>query len=393
MNLYVMLGVGRQATLDEVRRAYRRLARKYHPDVNPGDHEAADVYRRVSLAYETLSDPERRRLYDAQGEVADPSPGPAATFEFQGFDFSVTADRGPASTFLELFGDAVLERAGAARRGAPEPGAALHAAVEIGFEEAVRGTPVTLTLTRLERCAPCAGLGRLSGPEVRCPQCDGAGSVRATRGHMIFSRTCPACGGAAVLRYRTCPACGGDGVGVHAGPVRLPLPPGVENGAELVMPGEGHAGRRGGAAGALHLTVTVRPHRHFRRVGYDVHLDVPVAVHEAGLGARIDVPAVDGRIRLRVPPGTQSGQTFRFRERGVPRPDGTRGDFLVTTHLVLPALLDQRSRELLREFALHNPEDVRAGWAAAAPPCRPELHAATPAPPDEGPPSAGEQER
>lgn len=358
MNFYVLLGVRRDATPGDIRRAYRRLARKYHPDLNPGDRPAADLFRRVSLAFETLSDPERRRRYDAEGgEIV--SAASTSTFEFQGFDFSATVEETRASTFGELFADAIRERGGVPAVQGAEVGADLHASASISFEQSMRGAAYELLVARLERCGPCAGLGRLPGPEMPCVTCDGHGAVRTVRGHMVFARSCPTCGGGGVVRSRTCGACGGEGVGVHNGGVLVQLPPGLDDGTELVIPGEGHAGRRGGPAGALHVSVSVRPHPYLRRAGDDIHLEVPVAVHEAALGARIEVPTADGPMRMRVPPGTQSGQAFRFRGRGVPRPDGSRGDLLVAARIVLPRLLDERSRELLREFAVRNPEDVR----------------------------------
>jgi molecular chaperone DnaJ len=360
MNLYVLLGVPREATLNEIKRAYRRLARKYHPDINPGDREAAELFRLISSAYATLSDPAQRSLYDVHGEQR--AAGDPSTFAFQGFDFSIASETAHPSTFGELFGDAVRTRGGALAGGVPDEGADLHATLAIDFEDAIRGGRSALTVSRLERCAPCAGFGRLNAPERRCIRCDGVGHVRTSRGHMVFVRTCEACAGTGLVRHRTCAACGGEGVGLHPATVMLDLPAGIQDGTTLVCPREGHAGRRGGAPGALHVTVTVRPHSFFRRSGDDICIEVPVAIHEAALGARIDVPAIDGTIRLRVPPATPSGQTFRFRERGARGATGRRGDFLVTIRLALPRVLDERSRELLREFAARNPESVRDTW-------------------------------
>jgi molecular chaperone DnaJ len=356
MSFYVVLGVRRDATLEEIRRAYRRLARKYHPDINPGDRRAADLFRQISEAYETLSDPERRREYDRLGEAG--AAPVDSVFEFQGFDFSVRVDEAGAPTFGELFAD-VIEAGAGGRSGGPEAGADLHAAITLGFEEAVRGTRRDLTVTRLERCAPCRGLGRLSGPPARCVRCDGSGQVRGVRGHMVFARTCEACAGTGMTRTRVCGACGGEGVGVRTDTIPVDLPPGVAEG-ELVVPGQGHAGRRGGPPGALRLAVTIAPHPIFRRAGHDLLVEVPVAIHEAALGARIEVPSLDGPVRLRIPPGTQSGQTFRLRDRGVPAGrEGRRGDLVVTVRLVLPPVLDERSKELLREFGRLNPANVR----------------------------------
>ncbi len=354
MDFYVILGVRQEASLEDIKRAYRRLARKFHPDINPGDRAAAQRFREIAQAYEVLGDEMRRRAYDS-GRLATLAAG-EASFEFQGFDFSGPAEGARAATFDELFADALR----AATRG-PERGADLHEAVTLSFEEGALGARRVLLLARLERCGPCRGHGLLSGPPAPCGTCEGRGQVHGARGHMVFARACPTCGGAGQVTQRPCSACGGEGVGVHTGPLAVDLPAGLADGAVVALPGQGHAGRRGGPAGDLRLTIAVSPHRIFRREGDDVHVEVPIAIHEAALGARIDVPGVDGPVRLRVPPGTPGGQTFRLRERGVPSPrTGRRGDLVVTVRLVLPRQLDERSKELLRQFGELNPDNVRA---------------------------------
>jgi molecular chaperone DnaJ len=354
MDFYVILGVRQGASLDDIKRAYRRLARKFHPDINPGDRAAAQRFREIAEAYEVLSDEGRRQAYDS-GRLA-PRVTVEASFEFQGFDFSRPVEGNRAATFSDLFADALH----AAAR-APERGADLHETVALSFEEAARGVRRALTLTRLERCAPCRGAGVLPAAPQPCAMCEGTGQVRGARGHMVFSRQCQACGGAGHVRHRTCEACGGEGVGVHSGPVVVDLPPGLADGAVASLPGQGHAGRRGGPPGDLRLSIAVTPHRFFRRAGDDVLVEVPIAIHEAALGARIEVPAVDGPARLRIPPGTQGGQVFRLRERGAPSPrSGHRGDLVVTVRLVLPRLIDERSKELLRQFGELNTDNVRA---------------------------------
>lgn len=354
MDFYVILGVRHEASLDDIKRAYRRLARKFHPDINPGDRAAAQRFREIAEAYEVLSDQGRRQAYDS-GRLATVT-AVEASFEFQGFDFSRPVEGSRAATFSDLFADA-LHAAGRA----PERGADLHETLGISFEEAVSGGRHTLTLNRLERCAPCRGAGVLEVAPANCPMCEGTGQVRGARGHMLFSRTCQACGGAGQVRHRTCSACGGEGVGVHSGPVTIDLPPGLADGAVASLPGQGHAGRRGGPPGDLRLSIAVAPHRFFRRDGDDVLVEVPIAIHEAALGARIDVPTVDGPARLRIPPGTQGGQVFRLRERGAPSPrTGQRGDLVVTVRLALPRVLDERSKELLRQFGQVNTDNLRA---------------------------------
>jgi molecular chaperone DnaJ len=359
MDLYLVLGLSRGATIAEIKRAYRRLARTYHPDINPGDRMAEQRFRQISDAYETLVDPDRRRRYDTLGEV--PSGETAApTYGFEGFDFSVTVGGAEAPTFGDLFADVIRNRQGGSGGEGPERGADLHQTIALDFDAALRGGEQTLTVVRREQCASCGGAGVQRTADVRCPSCHGSGSIRTTRGHMVFSRACAHCGGSGRQRQRACQACDAQGVQARSERVVMRFPPGITDGARLRVPGKGNVGRRGGATGDLYVTVQVARHPLFHREGDDLHLTVPVAVHEAGLGSRIEVPTPDGPARLRIPPGTQSGQRFRLRERGAPSlRDGRRGDLVVEVRLVLPGLLDERSKELLREFGRINGEDVR----------------------------------
>jgi molecular chaperone DnaJ len=359
MDLYIILGLQRGATLADVKRAYKRLARKYHPDINPGDRRAAAQFRQIAEAYETLSDPDRRRRYDATGAVARQAEG--QTFGFEGFDFSVTVTGAEAPTFGDLFADVLFQRdARRQQQSSVERGADLHQSITLSFETAMRGAQLPVTVTRHECCRMCQGLGRLSIAETQCHRCQGTGVLKSARGHMVFSKPCAACGGAGHLRDAPCPTCGGQQVEMRSEPLTIHVPPGLADGARIRVPGKGHVGRNGGETGDLFVTVHVQPHRLFRREGDDIHLTVPVAIHEAALGAKIEVPSIDGPARLRIPPGTQSGQRFRLHERGVPSArGGTRGDLIVEVRLVLPRLLDERSKELLREFGKINRDDVR----------------------------------
>jgi molecular chaperone DnaJ len=286
--------------------------------------------------------------------------GGVSTFGFEGFDFTISVHGTEAPTFGDLFADVLHQREARREEGTPERGVDLHQAVMLEFEEAMRGGQRLLTLTRQERCRTCQGIGRLHVDETRCLQCHGAGVVKSARGHMVFSKPCAPCGGTGRQRQSLCPICSGQQVEMRTESVTISVPPGLADGARIRVPGKGHVGRNGGETGDLYITVHVRPHPLFQRDGDDLHLTVPVAIHEAALGAKIDVPSIDGPARLRVPPGTQSGQRFRVRERGVPSPrDGRRGDLVVEVKLVLPRLLDERSKELLREFGRINADDVR----------------------------------
>ena len=355
MDLYVVLGLQHGATESDIKRAYRRLARRFHPDINPGDHTAEVRFRQILEAYETLMDPERRSRYDS-GAGSDGAQQ-RRTSGFEGFDFS---SRGVdhSATFGDLFAEVLSERGTA--RAAPERGADLHQDAHLSFEEAFGGVQRSFTVTRRESCRACAGTGVTRVTSAACHVCQGTGAVRSVRGHMVFSRSCQSCGGTGQLRPRPCEPCGGTGHGARAETVRVRIPAGIADGDRVRVAGKGNAGLRGGQPGDLFVTVHVAPHSLYRREGDDLHLVVPIAVHEAALGARIDIPTPEGGARLRVPPGTQSGQRFRLRERGVlSMRDGRRGDLVVEVRLMLPKLLDERSKELLREFGRINGENVR----------------------------------
>ena len=354
MDLYVILGLQHGASDSEIKRAYRRLARRFHPDINPGDRMAEARFRQILEAYETLIDPDRRSRYD-QGKPDESQERKSSGFE--GFDFSARGADYSAS-FGDLFAEVLSER-GARPQGA-ERGADLHHAVHLSFDEGLSGIQRAVTVTRRETCRTCAGSGLTRATVGVCLTCQGTGAVRSVRGHMVFSRSCPSCGGTGQQRPRACEPCVGTGQETRSETVSVRIPPGVSDGDRVRVPGKGNAGLRGGQPGDLFITVHVTPHTMFRREGDDLHVVVPVAIHEAALGARVDIPTPDGTARLRVPPGTQSGQRFRLRERGATSTrDGRRGDLVVEVRLMLPKMLDERSKELLREFGRINSESVR----------------------------------
>jgi molecular chaperone DnaJ len=357
MDLYTVLGLGRGASIADIKRAYRRLARRYHPGINPGDRAAEAMFHRITEAYETLVDPARREQYDSGGHrpVAG-SAGPS--FEFAGFDFSVAAQGAQAATFTELFAE-VLHPISPADAGKPEAGADLHATLAVTFMEAMRGVERQVVVTRQELCAACRGSGTVSTPEARCVPCHGSGNVRWARGHMLFSKTCAACLGTGRQRQQRCGLCGAQGRVVRTEGISIAVPPGTADNTRLRILEKGHAGRSGGRTGDLFVFVRVAAHPLFRREGDDLHLELPIAVHEAVLGARVEVPSLDGPFKLTIPPGTQGGRRFRISGRGVATPDGGRGDMVVHARLVLPQSVDERSRDLMREFGRRNNEDVR----------------------------------
>ena len=355
MDLYVVLGLEQGASESDIKRAYRRLARRFHPDINPGDHAAEARFRQILEAYETLVDPTRRSRYDSGDAHAEP--GRRHSGGFEGFDFSA---RG--ADYSATFGDLVAEVL--SQRGArpPEPrhGADLHQELHLPFDEAFRGVERAVTVTRRETCRDCGGAGVTRMAPGACVVCQGAGGVRTVRGHMVFSRSCTACGGTGQQPPRGCERCAGSGQEVRTDTVTVQVPAGIGDGDRVRVSGLGNAGERGGPAGDLYITVRVTPHAVYRREGDDVHMVVPIAVHEAALGARVPIATPDGPARLRVPPGTQSGQRFRLRERGAHSTRGAaRGDLVVEVRLMLPPVLDERSKELLREFGRINGDKVR----------------------------------
>jgi molecular chaperone DnaJ len=347
MDLYSLLGLAHGATPADIKRAYRRLSRRYHPDINPGDKAAETLYRRISEAYETLVDPERRRTYDTSGGEAA-APG-ATTFEFTGFDFSAAAHGPQAATFSELFAE-MLHPVASPDSGRPQAGADIHATLTVPFEEAMRGVERQVVVIRQDVCSACGGTGALRTPEGRCAPCHGSGHVRWARGHMVFTKSCAACQGTGKQRMQRCTACAGHGLHVRTEGVPVQIPAGVGDGARLRVAERGHAGRGGARTGDLYVTVHVQPHPIFRRQGDDLSVVLSIGVHDAVLGTRVDVPSLEGPVKLRIPPGTQAGQRFRLRERGAPTVAGGRGDLIVEVRIVLPQVVDERGKELMREF-------------------------------------------
>ena len=367
---YEVLGVPRRASLKDIRTAFRKLARKYHPDLNPGDKAAEEKFKQIQEAYDVLSDSKKRQTYDQYGFYSEnlppggyPGGGSAGdsgvNFDFGGFDFGGgTGTAGGGSSFRDLFSQFFGGRSGHAGEPEHEPGGDLEYQIEIDFWDAVRGAVKKLSITRMDACETCHGTGAVGSPQT-CPTCHGTGSIQQAAGKMRFNVPCTRCGGTGKLRT-ACRTCGGEGRVRRTETIDVRIPAGVANGGRVRVPGKGNSGTMGAPPGDLYLRVVVRPHPFFERRGNDLYIQVPVTVAEATLGAKIEVPTMDGRALVRIPPGTNSGKTLRLREKGVPNVrDGARGDQYVEIQVVVPQPTDERVRTLMKDLERVAHEDPR----------------------------------
>ena len=371
---YKVLGVDRNAKPEQIRKAYRRLARKHHPDLNPGNKAAEEKFKEIQEAYEILSDEKKRKIYDEYGFYADNLPpggyGPTSTgagapgFDFSGFDFSdfaPEAERGGfGASFRDLFSQFFTRhREEEAERQGPERGSDIEHHLHLGFWDAMRGTQIRLTVGRNEACRTCGGTGAAGGTSVICTACGGSGKRTQQAGVMRFTLTCPQCGGSGQQRRR-CGVCEGAGHVRRTETFDVRIPPGVDTGSRVRVPAKGNAGLRGGPPGDLFIITEVEPHPLFERKGDNLYIKVPITVTEAALGAKVEVPTIDGPTTIKIPPGTQSGQRLRLREKGAPSLRGNlRGDQFVEVQVVVPRVADERTKEILRELARLNPQDPR----------------------------------
>jgi molecular chaperone DnaJ len=368
---YEVLGVPRRVSVKDIRAAYRKLARKYHPDLNPGDKSAEEKFKEIQEAYEVLSDTKKRQMYDqfgfnTPGGGGPPPPGAGSPgnmndvhFDFGGFDFG-GAQAGGGTSFRDLFSQFFRGANAAQEQIEPEPGSDLEYQIDITFAEAMRGTVKKISFTRLDTCQGCHGTGAVQTGEQPCPTCNGSGRVNQTSGKMRFQITCPRCGGAGKLR-NICRNCGGEGRVRRVETLDVRIPPGAQTGSRVRVAGHGNAGAMGGPPGDLYIIIRVEPHPFFERHGDDIYTKVPITVAEASLGAKVEVPTIDGRAQVRIPPGTDSGKRLRLREKGAPstRNPGKRGDQIVEVEVVVPRPEDEKVRNLLKELAKVAPQDPR----------------------------------
>jgi len=380
---YGILGVKKTATPEEIRKAFRKAARRYHPDVNPNDKKAEEKFKEISEANDVLSDEKKRKVYDQLGFYSDQiDPAQAEAYarqqqgggvpvDFGGFDFSGfqgggahgggAAGTGSSNwgSFKDIFSGIFSGQQQHQQRG-PQAGTDLEYQATIDFWSAIRGGNARIQVHRQETCPTCHGQAHTGGP-MTCPECNGTGQVTQMGGRMKFNIPCPNCSGSGRVTS-DCQTCHGQGTVSRTETVEFRIKAGTRDGQRIRLAGKGNAGVNGGAAGDLYVIVRTGTHPVFTRAGDDIQVTVPVTVPEASLGAKVDVPTIDGRAQLKIPPGTQNGQKLRLRERGVESAShaGQRGDQIVTVQVVVPTLNDERSREIMRELGKLNPQDPRA---------------------------------
>jgi molecular chaperone DnaJ len=383
---YQVLGIKRDAKPDEIKKAYRRLARKHHPDVNPGDKSAEERFKLITEAHDVLSDVKKRKVYDRFGQYSDnlaeaaargATPGGGGRtappgFDFEGFDWGAAGASGSSSTsgggssfrdiFADLFGGGSTAKQQEREPPRPQPkrGADIEMPLALSFEESITGLMTNITVNRSEQCTRCNGAGDTGGPVVTCSTCKGSGQVQRTGGRLKFAQECPDCGGVG-KRRQPCSLCKGSGVLPKTETVKIRIPAGVDTGSRVRIAGKGEGGRMGAPPGDLFIITNVGRHKYFTRKGDNIYVTVPLTVPEAALGAKIEVPTVEGKAQLRIPPGTQSGQKFRLRERGVPslRNPQLRGDQFVEVQVTLPNVISEETKELLKRYAQLNAENPR----------------------------------
>lgn len=367
---YEVLGVKKTATQDEIKKAYRKLARKYHPDANPDDPKAEEKFKEISTAYETLSDPEKRKIYDMGPQIPFGQGAPGGGFRgYQG---------GPmAGDWADLFGSLFgggsgfggFGGFGGRRQPRPERGEDVSVSVRLSFEDSLKGVTTKISVPENVQCKTCGGSGAAPGTSpITCPQCQGRGVISQSQGFFALSQPCPRCGGSGTVIETPCPTCGGAGTTRVMRKFSVPIPAGARDGTKIRLKGKGEPGVRGGPPGDLYVVTQVDESPVFERRGCDLVIQVPVTMVEAALGATIRVPTPDGSVNLKVPAGTQDGRLLKIKGKGAPKLGASgRGDLLARINVLTPKDLNGEQKDLLKKFAEMRKEDPRAGrpgWTA-----------------------------
>jgi molecular chaperone DnaJ len=361
---YSVLGVPKNATDSEIKKAYRKLAQQHHPDTRKGDADAEDRFKEISSAYDVLGDPEKRKAYDQVREMTGSGFGPGfgrPGAGGQGWPGGVRYEQVNVDDLSDLFGGLFggAGRRGGRRAAAGRRGADLETEVTVPFDEAMSGTTVPIRIDGPAVCSRCHGSGAEPGTNpVTCPQCGGSGEIAENQGFFSMSRPCPRCAGAGRIVESPCTKCGGSGAERRTRTLQVNIPAGIRNGAKIRLAGKGEPGLAGGAAGDLYVKVAVTPHTVFGRRGDDLTVELPITYPEATLGANVEVPTLNGPVTLKVPAGTPSGKTFRVKGRGAPRKGG-RGDLLAKVKVDVPAKVSGEEKELLRKLRDASKESPR----------------------------------
>ncbi len=354
---YEVLGVAKTASIEEIKKAYRRLALKYHPDRNPGDKEAEEKFKEAAEAYEVLKDPEKRRLYDAYGHQGISNNG------FSGFTHTDDIFSAFNDIFEDFFGFSTGRSRNRSSHG-PQRGSDLRYDLTISFMEAAKGVEKEIEIQRLETCSRCSGTGAESDNQiVTCPTCHGRGQVIRSEGFFQVSTTCPNCNGQGTIFTKPCPSCNGKGRTPQYRKVKIKVPAGVDTGSRLRLRNEGEAGTRGGQRGDLFIVIHVEPHEYFQRKGNDLYCEVEISAIEACLGQVINVPTLEGTEQIKIPAGTQPGAIFKLKGKGFPDLRGfSPGDQLIKIRIKIPSDLTDRQRELLEEFLEIEKQKEKGGF-------------------------------
>ncbi len=361
---YKILNVDKKATLAEIKKSYRKLARKYHPDLNPGDKVSEKKFKEITEAYEVLKDPKKRKQYDSFGTTGNNFRSGNKHSDFRGFDFNTSGSSSFGDIFETIFGNfGSNTHRSSPRPDKPQRGEDLHYSMNLSFIDSVNGIEIPIQVFRKEVCPDCKGEKTIkTSKRIKCRICGGTGKVERQTGFMRFATPCSNCGGTGFLTGEKCKTCNGEGRIGKNSKLKVKIPAGVENNSKIRIAGKGNSGISGGKPGDLIITISVSPHRYFKRQGYNIEIELPVTYAEAALGAKIEIPTIEGKTLLKIPPSTNSGQKMRLKNRGVINPKTkSKGDMYISIKIIPPSIKAIEVREMLKKIEEKSPYNPREG--------------------------------